>query len=212
MSLFGSSQKDFLKKYQEILNQQQAQHSQAMSQQAAYGGLLGAIGGLGSAGSLYPGQIAVVTSVSNQLSVRKMELLPEEVVVHALVGWRRWSVTMFGEELMSNNGVKWIPHEKLTAVCKAGPSIVDPAAIVTGCRGVECGCGIYSYKEREQAEHGDNAPTTVTHVWGEVWLWGRVIEHKHGFRAQFAYPKAFVNTGGIAARMATVYGVKLIPA
>jgi len=29
-------------------------------------------------------------------------------------------------------------------------------------------------------------------ICGEVYLWGTVIEHRSGWRAQFAYPKSFV--------------------
>jgi hypothetical protein len=128
-------------------------------------------------------------------------LLPEEVCVQAIVGWRRWSVTMFGETLLSNNGTPWEPFLKLGAICLGG----------VRCKGVVCECGIYAYKTRQQAEKLDNAPEKVTHLWGEVSLWGRVIEHSKGYRAQFAYPKAFVNTGGIAQRMAYLYGVPVIP-
>ena len=132
-------------------------------------------------------------------------------VVAPIVGWRRWSVDMFGSVLKSNNGTKWEPYTRLAAECKACPSIADPAGLNPGCRGVHCSCGIYAYKERQQAEAGENAPTSEIHIWGECYLWGRVIEHETGFRAQFGYPKSFVNTGGIAEQLSVIYGVPLIP-
>lgn len=130
------------------------------------------------------------------------ELKEEGTIVEAISGWRRWSVEMFGDVLMSNNRVKWPPYEKLKAECKA--------QFGAECRGVHCDCGIYAYKQRTDVEQGENQPSAVTHVWGEVWLWGRVVEHTNGYRAQFAYPKALVNTGGIARQIAAAYGVKLI--
>lgn len=133
--------------------------------------------------------------------VQEIELGPEEMCVQAIVGWRRWSVTMFGDELFSNNGTKWPHFEKLTANCQ----------LRNQCHGIACGCGIYAYKDRVSAATLDNRPEKITHVWGEVSLWGMVIEHKDGYRAQFAYPKSFVYTGGIAQRMANLYGVKVIP-
>ena len=166
----------------------------AQAQNPFGGGLLGGGGGQFGFG---PGAILQRQGLGHAKPTSLM--LPEETCIHALVGWRRWSVTMFGETLMSNNNIAWTPYQMLSAQCLNG-----------SCRGIECGCGIYAYKERKQAEKGDNAPSTVTHIWGEVWLWGRVIEHESGYRAQFAYPKALVNTGGIAQRMAVVYGIKTI--
>lgn len=140
-------------------------------------------------------------------------LEPELTIVDAVTGWRRWSVEMFGCELRSNNGVPWKPYEKLVAECKRSPSVADPVDI-SGCKGVHCTCGIYAYKTPEDAKFGENAPADLAsgsvHCWGEVYLWGRVIEHAKGWRAQFAYPKSFVD-GGIAGQLATAYGVKTIP-
>jgi len=137
-------------------------------------------------------------------------LEPELTVVEPIIGWRRWSVEMFGNELRSNNGVRWTPYEKLTAECKKIPSFFEPT---TGCKGVHCTCGIYAYKTPEEAKFGENAPrnlgTGSTDCWGEVYLWGRVIEHEKGWRAQYAYPKSFVDSG-IARQLATVYGCKVI--
>ena len=138
-------------------------------------------------------------------------LEPELTVVEPVIGWRRWSVEMFGNELRSNNGVRWTPYEKLTAECKARPSLLDPAA---ECEGVHCTCGIYAYKTPEDAKFGENAPRNLgtgsrVDVWGQVMLWGRVVEHSKGWRAQYAYPKSFVDSG-IARQVATVYGCKVI--
>lgn len=127
--------------------------------------------------------------------------LPESTVISAVAGWRRWSVTMFGSLLFSNNGTPWEPFQRLAADCDQRQN----------CRGIDCGCGIYAYKTRDLAENGLNAPSAITHVWGEVWLWGRIIECEHGFRAQFAYPKVIVDTGSIAQQVAIVYGIPVIP-
>lgn len=122
-------------------------------------------------------------------------------LVHPVSGWRRWSVDCFGMKLKSNNKTVWEPRAKLTAECKR----TDEA----DCDGIHCHCGIYAYKERAASETGENAPSSETHIWGEVWLWGRIVEHEQGFRAQYAYPKAFVRSG-IAEQLSEVYGVKLI--
>jgi hypothetical protein len=137
---------------------------------------------------------------------------PQETLVSPIIGWRRWSVPVFADKLLSNNRTEWKPLEKLCAECKIpkGPSIADPAGQGAICKGVHCVCGIYAYKSQADTEHGENAPTDDLRVYGEVYLWGRVIEHEHGYRAQYAYPKSLVNNGGVAAKLAHIYQVPAI--
>ncbi|MGW8180748.1 MAG: hypothetical protein ACWGQW_18605, partial [bacterium] len=47
----------------------------------------------------------------------------------------------------------------------------------------DCRCGFYTFKEKQQLanEYGHQQ------VYAEVWLWGRVVEHKKGYRAQYMY-------------------------
>lgn len=149
---------------------------------------------------------------------QRKPLEPELTAIEPVTGWRRWSVEMFGNELRSNNGIRWTPYEKLTAECKQVTQLYDallgfrPPTEVK-CKGVHCTCGIYAYKTPEDAKFGENAPRNLStgsvDCWGEVYLWGRVIEHSKGWRAQFAYPKSFVDSG-IARQLATVYGCKVI--
>jgi hypothetical protein len=49
---------------------------------------------------------------------------------------------------------------------------------------------------------------------GRVALWGRVVEHEEGYRAQRAYPQMLYVLGpaGTAARLASRYGVEAYPA
>ncbi len=42
--------------------------------------------------------------------------------------------------------------------------------------------GIYAFNDTSELLGFGN-------IQGEVWLWGRVEEHEHGYRAQYAYPK-----------------------
>lgn len=139
-------------------------------------------------------QLLQIEPVKKLLPVK----LPEEELVCAtggLIGWRTWNVTAFGSTLKSFNGVEWKPFTKLTAECK-------------GCSD-DCTCGIYAWKlDAVSGKPPDfNALKSVC---GEVWLWGRVLECEHGYRAEFAYPKAFVNTGLLAKRMAGLYRVSLL--
>jgi hypothetical protein len=132
---------------------------------------------------------------------RKQEALPEDHVVQALTGYRAWNVPLFVDELRSvAKSSKWKPYQRFEAFCESAQ-----------CQGVSCSCGIYAFKKMEsvQAEYKQE-DRSKRYVYGECHLWGRVLECKDGYRAQFAYPKAFINNGAIAKRMAEVFGVALL--
>ena len=51
----------------------------------------------------------------------------------------------------------------------------------------DCTCGVYAAKN---IEHLRQFGYERRGIHGEVYLWGTVVEHKLGWRAQFAYPKS----------------------
>jgi hypothetical protein len=95
-----------------------------------------------------------------------------------------------------------------------------------------CGCGIYALKAPEaalecaQMARRDLAklfpdlklppgPMCLTDLkrppglaWGAVKIWGRIIEHESGYRAEFAYPSSLhCDDAELARRVAALYGV-----
>ena len=73
-----------------------------------------------------------------------------------------------------------------------------------------CKCGYYAMK------HVADIPTAK--VYGRVALWGRVIEHAAGFRAQYAYPQVFFARPGVSPddrrlvqNLAEQYGCEVAP-
>jgi len=52
---------------------------------------------------------------------------------------------------------------------------------------LKCTCGLYAAKN---IEHIEKCGYGKFGVRGEVYLWGRVVEHERGWRAEFAYPKS----------------------
>jgi hypothetical protein len=52
---------------------------------------------------------------------------------------------------------------------------------------MKCTCGIYGSKDLDRLRRSQYWQFGGVH--GEVNLWGSVVEHERGFRAQFAYPK-----------------------
>lgn len=127
--------------------------------------------------------------------------LPEEHLVAAITGFRAWNVPLFVDELRSvAKPSKWLPYRRFEAKCEAQQ-----------CAGVSCTCGIYAFNRMELVtKEYCGEGKSRKYVYGEVSLWGRVLECKDGYRAQFAYPKAFVNSGAIAKRMSEVFAVPLL--
>ena len=101
--------------------------------------------------------------------------------VAPIVAYRAWVLRPSG--LMSLNGEFWRPKQRLEASCKRSPYRHEPPDSA-------CSCGIYAWKSVDQLQRLGYASDGG--VCGEVYLWGTVIEHELGWRAQYAYPKSFV--------------------
>jgi hypothetical protein len=130
--------------------------------------------------------------------------------VSPIVGHRIW-VWDAGGWIKSLNGEIWCPGQAVAAKCRITDNHEPPAD--------GCSCGIYAAKNDEHVQHLSSALALhregfVLH--GEVCLWGRVMEHELGYRAQFAYPKSLVLPSNIDPRLETscleslmVYGADL---
>jgi hypothetical protein len=107
--------------------------------------------------------------------------------ISPVVGCRVWQWDATG--LRSLNGEKWFAHQPLSAVCRA-----DACGSISGLSKVthnpdelpylKCTCGVYAAKT---IEHLRQCGYKKFGVHGEVYLWGTVVEHERGWRAQFAY-------------------------
>src|ERR1035437_8520782 len=108
-----------------------------------------------------------------------------------IVGYRVWTWDTKG--LKSLCGERWHPSQSLAARCRAsavvGP-IVGRAEAVHDAHEVpqtDCTCGVYAAKN---LEHLRQFGYEGRGIHGEVYLWGTVVEHELGWRAQYAYPKS----------------------
>jgi len=99
--------------------------------------------------------------------------------ISPMVGYRVWQWDATG--LKSLNGIEWHPGEAFTAQCKTQGCHEPPES--------NCTCGVYASKS---FNHLRRIGYTQERIHGEVWLWGTVVEHEDGWRAQFAYPKNFL--------------------
>lgn len=148
-----------------------------------------------------------------------------------VVGYRQWQlceVYPVGYQLVSSQGgVVWPTYKKMTARCLGGGDPYMRSFITsiyasnvpqfyedrhpphdtpdpTG----KCYCGINAWNDGVPIQRNET-PIVV----GSVNMWGRVIEYKEGYRAEFAYPKelAVVGKGDGLDRIATslelAYGV-----
>ena len=112
-----------------------------------------------------------------------------------LTGWRAW--TVLGGALHGvgiGSGEPWPPGLRAEAVCT--PQMYDGPRPPHPCPhcGLEtheppvktCHCGFWAFKTRESLEQ--RLTVGLDRVVGRVALWGRVMEHELGWRAQWAYP------------------------
>ena len=99
--------------------------------------------------------------------------------VEAVTAWRGWSLIEVHGELRLSSLTRpevWTPRVPHAASCAKG-RMPTPQR--------RCRCGVYAAVSPEALAGLHALPGGVV---GEVSLWGRVIEHGRGFRAQVGYP------------------------
>lgn len=101
--------------------------------------------------------------------------------VAPIVGYRVWN--WHDNELWSLNGEAWLPNQAFVAKCPSARHEPTP---------YDCSCGVHAAKDFEHLLKMFSAKFVEDFVHGEVHLWGEVVEHDLGYRAQFAYPKSLV--------------------
>ena len=142
----------------------------------------------------------------------------------ALTAYRAWTAHENGLLVGQTHEEPWPPYEPFHARCGRvqGAGIREHVkdgrwlpAPVWG-----CDCGVHALKSLEAAEarYHTGGPTYIVvglgeqqkhhTVWGAVKIWGRIIEHSLGYRAEFAYPSELYTTDEkIAAAVCALYGV-----
>ena len=117
-------------------------------------------------------------------------ILPIGALDEAISGWRAWNLSDGDPAPLLRpvgSGVDtWPPRRPVEARCGASP-LLTFGTRRHAAPGVRCGCGIYAGRSLEALDRHRPAwpPAPVV---GTVSLWGTVIEHERGWRAQFAYP------------------------
>lgn len=162
---------------------------------------------LSAAVKTWPSTATVAWSVSpTETSAPEPVELPVTTSTEPLTGFRRWNLHRRypdGLYLASETvNVPWPPLDRFDAECRWPHTASHEAPHHA------CDCGIYAIAESVQVPFSDD--DVSPHVVGEVYLWGRVIEHEHGYRAQYAYPKRLAVVAGdqrLADVLSLTYGV-----
>lgn len=108
--------------------------------------------------------------------------VPVEREAEPILAWRSWTLTgrRDGDGLLlrpvTAGSRPWRPREVAHATCRLAWSHEAP--------NLDCSCGLHAARELEALRR-----TRCPAVLGRVALWGRVIEHEHGYRARFGYPQ-----------------------
>jgi hypothetical protein len=82
-----------------------------------------------------------------------------------------------------------MPGQPLSAACRTLAGRAEDGLAVHDAPQTDCTCGVYAAKSLDclralgYMRYGS--------IYGELYLWGTVVEHQLGWRAQYAYPKNF---------------------
>lgn len=107
---------------------------------------------------------------------------PFEVnMMEALVGWRAWYVGA-SEICSMNSGTFWHIDQALESECLSQLHLKSKPVVHE-----RCSCGIYAVDQRDEIPYNESPEFVI----GQVYGWGRYVRGVAGWRAQFAYPKAF---------------------
>lgn len=132
-----------------------------------------------------------------------------------LTGYRIWRVWPGGLLTGVHICEPWAPKQPHRASCQVKfenstrYAHLPEGGDYVGAPARGCTCGLWAAKSTDNLAYKaslDEHPAAPGFAWGECHLWGRVIEHDEGYRAEFAYPKALQATSDAEA-LATRYGV-----
>lgn len=150
---------------------------------------------------------------------------PDRFDTTPVIGWRVWELPHTWENIgdgtaellrspVSRN--LWEPGFPNEADCRRDNTRKHDRE---ACPDLACTCGIYAMRLRQDCRVGLSSNRYLV-VFGQVSLWGRVIEHRYGWRGQYAYPYSLsiirslgrsgdaIGLKRVAERLTATYGVE----
>ncbi len=118
--------------------------------------------------------------------------------IEPVVAYRAWNVINNNPDFLYSCGwscAQWKPNEILTAIHDGYSSNSLVCRGMDRCPGSTASrvkCGIYGMKIPRTIPFGNSV---FWETIGEVYLWGLIIEHEKGYRAEYAYPKCLYLVG-----------------
>lgn len=138
----------------------------------------------------------------------------ELMTISPIEGYRFWYLpaeTLFLRSYWMTAAI-WLPYQRVEAQCLAHMTCISS--------GDSCKAGIYAFKdfvtaaacyyEAMEMSIAHSIPENSADKWfvlGKVKLWGNVVEHETGWRAQYGYPSLFYTTSERIQPLAELYGV-----
>ena len=112
-------------------------------------------------------------------------------ILHEVEAWRAWKIDEGNGPVLHSlvRDWQWPARQKVHAVCHREEMGWGSSHRGEGIPDVNCSCGFWATKNRLSAQRPQvHSRYLKGIVVGKVALWGDIIEHEEGFRAQFAYP------------------------
>lgn len=130
---------------------------------------------------------------------------PPQSLHEPILAYRAWRIAE-GNLLSCTCDCVWQPRMRMNASCNHN-------AVHARVPAWDCQCGLYAFKtDRSLAESGYAREPNVA---GRVALWGHVIDHDLGYRAEHAYPQVLYLRGGrpdeLIRRLCECYAIECVP-
>lgn len=128
-----------------------------------------------------------------------------ETLREPILAYRAWRIA---ENLLHSctSDCAWQPRERMDARCSYG---IEHARVPAW----DCQCGFYAYKTDAALTRSRYARGRI--VIGRVALWGRVVDHDHGYRAEHAYPQVLYLRGNelddVIRSVGERYAIECVP-
>lgn len=123
-----------------------------------------------------------------------------------IIAYRGWDIEGRTLTAQGYNSMKWFVRKPMVATC------YDDEEHETNAPDGNCSCGLHAFKDLATLHQVVGS----SEVLGRVALWGRIIEHEHGYRAEYAYPQVLFygkhSADETTSRgVAQLYGIDVMP-